>query len=206
MQRLLNEFVTLFAVLDPFSTLPVFLALTHGMTAVEARRLAVRAVIVSGAVLLFFVIAGQALLRALGIPLSSFQLAGSVVLFLFGLKMIFGELHPATGGVAPEAGHDPAVFPLAIPSIAGPGAILTVVLLTDHTRHGFGEQLETLVEIAVLLSITLLFLIAARRIVRIVGASGISVIARVMGLLLVSLAVHGGVLAVSSLQFVSKAP
>lgn len=206
MQRLLNEFVTLFAVLDPFSTLPVFLALTHGMNATESRRLAVRAVTVSAAVLLFFVIAGNALLKALGIPLSSFQLAGSVVLFLFGLKMIFGELHGPAEGAAPEANHDPAVFPLAIPTIAGPGAILTVVLLTDHTQHGFGEQLETIVEIAALLVITLLFLFAAPRIVRVIGASGISVIARVMGLLLVSLAVHGGVLAVASLQLVSKVP
>jgi multiple antibiotic resistance protein len=206
MQRLLNEFVTLFAVLDPLSTLPVFLALTRGMGAAEAHRLAVRGVVAAGAVLLFFVIAGQALLKALGIPLSSFQLAGSMVLFLFGLKMIFGELHPPGAGSAPEADHDPAVFPLAIPTIAGPGAMLTVVLLTDHTRHGFGEQLETLVEIALMLSITLLFLIAARRIVRVVGASGISVIARVMGLLLASLAVHSGVLAVSALQLTSKTP
>src|SRR5690348_10221412 len=107
MQRLLNEFVTLFAVLDPFSTLPVFLALTRGMAAVESRRLAVRAVIAASAVLLFFVVAGSALLKALGIPLSSFQLAGSIVLFLFGLKMIFGELHPASAGAAPEPDHDP---------------------------------------------------------------------------------------------------
>ena len=206
MQRLLNEFVTLFAVLDPFSTLPVFLALTHGLDAAESRRLAVRAIIVSGAVLLFFVIAGNALLKALGIPLSSFQLAGSVVLFLFGLKMIFGELHAPSEGAPPEANHDPAVFPLAIPTIAGPGAILTVVLLTDHTQHGFGEQLETIVEIAALLVIILLFLFVAPRIVRVVGSSGISVIARVMGLLLTSLAVHSGLLAVASLQLVSKVP
>ena len=206
MQRLLNEFVTLFAVLDPFSTLPVFLALTRGMTAVESRRLAVRAVLAAGAVLLFFVIAGNALLKVLGIPLSSFQIAGSIVLFLFGLKMIFGELHPASAGAAPEADHDPAVFPLAIPTIAGPGAILTVMLLTDHTQHGFGEQLETTVEIAALLVVILLFLFAAPRIVRVVGSSGISVTARVMGLLVASLAVHGGLAAVSSLQVVSKVP
>ena len=206
MQRLLNEFVTLFAVLDPFSTLPVFLALTRGMDAVASRRLAVRAIIAAGAVLLFFVVAGNALLKALGIPLSSFQLAGSIVLFLFGLRMIFGELHTPSAGAAPEADHDPAVFPLAIPTIAGPGAILTVVLLTDHTQHGFGEQLETIVEIAALLVITLLFLFAAPRIVRVVGSSGISVIARVMGLLLASLAVHAGLLAVSSLQLVAKVP
>ena len=91
MQRLLNEIVTLFVVLDPFSTLPVFLALTRGLDPAPARRMAIRAVVIAGAVLLFFVIAGQALLRAMGIPLSSFQLAGSVVLFLFGLRMIFGE-------------------------------------------------------------------------------------------------------------------
>ena len=132
MQRLFNEFVTLFVVLDPFSTLPVFLALTGGLDAAQARRLAVRAVLIAGAVLLFFVIAGQALLQAMGIPLSSFQLAGSVVLFLIGLKMIFGELHQAGDASAPEADHDPAVFPLAIPSIAGQADAHGRVL-TDHT-------------------------------------------------------------------------
>ena len=161
MQRLFNEFVTLFVVLDPFSTLPVFLALTGGLDAAQARRLAVRAVLIAGAVLLFFVIAGQALLQAMGIPLSSFQLAGSVVLFLIGLKMIFGELHQAGDASAPEADHDPAVFPLAIPSIAGPGTMLTVVLLTDHTHHSIVDQIETVVEIAFVLLLTLGVLFAA---------------------------------------------
>ena len=87
-------------------------------------------------------------MQAMGIPLSSFQLAGSVVLFLIGLKMIFGELHQAGDASAPEADHDPAVFPLAIPSIAGSGTMLTVVLLTDHTHHSIVDQIETVVEIA----------------------------------------------------------
>ena len=204
MQRLFNEFVTLFVVLDPFSTLPVFLALTGGLDAAQARRLAVRAVLIAGAVLLFFVIAGQALLQAMGIPLSSFQLAGSVVLFLIGLKMIFGELHQAGDASAPEADHDPAVFPLAIPSIAGPGTMLTVVLLTDHTHHSIVDQIETVVEIAVVLLLTLGVLFAARVVVRLVGKSGVNVIGRVMGLVLASLAVHNAVLAMQALQLVPR--
>ena len=204
MQRLFNEFVTLFVVLDPFSTLPVFLALTGGLGAAQARRLAVRAVLIAGAVLLFFVIAGQALLQAMGIPLSSFQLAGSVVLFLIGLKMIFGELHQAGDASAPEADHDPAVFPLAIPSIAGPGTMLTVVLLTDHTHHSIVDQIETVVEIAVVLLLTLGVLFAARVVVRLVGKSGVNVIGRVMGLVLASLAVHNAVLAMQALQLLPR--
>ena len=204
MQRLFNEFVTLFVVLDPFSTLPIFLALTGGLDAAQARRLAVRAVLIAGAVLLFFVIAGQALLQAMGIPLSSFQLAGSVVLFLIGLKMIFGELHQAGDASAPEADHDPAVFPLAIPSIAGPGTMLTVVLLTDHTHHSIVDQIETVVEIAVVLLLTLGVLFAARVVVRLVGRSGVNVIGRVMGLVLASLAVHNAVLAMQALLLVPR--
>ena len=204
MQRLFNEFVTLFVVLDPFSTLPIFLALTGGLDAAQARRLAVRAVLIAGAVLLFFVIAGQALLQAMGIPLNSFQLAGSVVLFLIGLKMIFGELHQAGDASAPEADHDPAVFPLAIPSIAGPGTMLTVVLLTDHTHHSIVDQIETVVEIAVVLLLTLGVLFAARVVVRLLGRSGVSVIGRVMGLVLASLAVHNAVLAMQALQLVPR--
>ena len=204
MQRLFNEFVTLFVVLDPFSTLPIFLALTGGLDAAQARRLAVRAVLIAGAVLLFFVIAGQALLQAMGIPLSSFQLAGSVVLFLIGLKTIFGELHQAGDASAPEADHDPAVFPLAIPSIAGPGTMLTVVLLTDHTHHSIVDQIETVVEIAVVLLLTLGVLFAARVVVRLVGKSGVNVIGRVMGLVLASLAVHNAVLAMQALHLVPR--
>lgn len=200
MQRLLSELVTLLVVLDPFSTLPVFVALTRGLEPAPARRIAVRAVVIAFAVLLFFVVAGQALLRAMAIPLSSFQLAGSVVLFLFGLKMIFGELHDAAA--TPDPAHDPAVYPLAIPTIAGPGAMLTVVLLTDHTRFTLVEQVETVIQIGVVLLLTLLILLAARPIVRILGNSGISVIARVSGLILASLAVHGILLALASLQLV----
>ena len=204
MQRLFNEFVTLFVVLDPFSTLPVFLALTRNLDAAQGRRLALRGVLIAGAVLLFFVVAGQALLQAMGIPLSSFQLAGAVVLFLMGLKMIFGELHQPGSASGPEPDHDPAVFPLAIPSIAGPGTMLTVVLLTDHTHHSIVDQIETVVEIAVVLLLTLAILFAARIIVRLVGSSGVSVIARVMGLILASLAVHNAVLAVQTLQLVIR--
>ena len=200
MQRLFNEFVTLLVVLDPFSTLPVFLSVTRSVALAPARRLAVRAVVIAGAVLLFFVVAGQALLQAMGIPLSSFQLAGSMVLFLFGLKMIFGEMHQPANPGTPEPDHDPAVFPLAIPAIAGPGTMLTVVLLTDHTHHNIVDQIETVVEIFLVLLLTLGVLFVARPIVRIIGGSGVSVIGRVMGLLLASLAVNDAVLAMQALQ------
>ena len=200
MQRLFNEFVTLFVVLDPFSTLPVFLALSRRLDAAQARLLAIRGVLIAGAVLLFFVVAGQALLQAMGIPLSSFQLAGSAVLFLMGLKMIFGELHAPGHVGATEPEHDPAVFPLAIPTIAGPGTMLTVVLLTDRTHHSIVDQVETVIEIAVVLLLTLAILFAARLIVRFVGSAGVNVIGRVMGLVLASLAVHNAVLALQALQ------
>ncbi len=199
MQRLFNEFVTLFVVLDPFSTLPVFLALAHGLDATSTRRLALRAVGIAAVVLLFFVVAGQALLQAMGIPLSSFQLAGSAVLFLFALKMIFGELHHAPAADAQPHG-DPAVYPLAIPTIAGPGSMLTVVLLTDHSQFSLVQQIETALEIGVVLLLTLLILLAARPIVRLVGSAGVNVIGRVMGLILASLAVHNGVQALAALQ------
>jgi|KBSMisStaDraftv2_1062788.scaffolds.fasta_scaffold678075_1 multiple antibiotic resistance protein len=143
-------------------------------------------------------------MQAMGIPLSSFQLAGSVVLFLIGLKMIFGELHHAGDASAPEADHDPAVFPLAIPSIAGSGTMLTVVLLTDHTHHSIVDQIETVVEIAVVLLLTLGVLFAAQIVVHLVGRSGVSVIGRVMGLVLASLAVHNAVLAMQALHLVPR--
>ncbi|MBN9441483.1 MAG: MarC family protein [Bosea sp. (in: a-proteobacteria)] len=192
MERWLTEFVKLWVVIDPIGTLPVFLAVTAGMAAGSARRVAIQGTLVAFAVLVFFVVLGQILLNAMEIELSSFQIAGNIVLFLFALTMIFGESKlEEDQKLLRSSDLEKAVYPLAIPSIASPGAMLTVMTVTDNSKFSIPEQMETLVQIGLILALLLLLLFGASRIIAVIGNAGASVISRVMGLILASVAVDG---------------
>ena len=196
-QQDITDLITLWVVIDPVGTLPVFLAITAGMSAAAARRTALRATIAAFVVLLFFVVAGQALLQAMEIDLAAFQIAGSVVLFLFALTMIFGEPKAAAEERDLETSDvDRSIYPLAIPSIASPGAMLAVVSLTDNSKFNLAEQAETVAQMTLILAVTLVLMLLASRIIKIIGDAGASVISRVMGLILASVAVNGIVLGI----------
>jgi multiple antibiotic resistance protein len=186
----ITNFVTLWVVLDPISAVPIFLALTPGMEPARRRMVATKAVLVSLGVLLFFIVAGQFLLEALEIPLYSFQIAGGIILFIFALNLIFGHSKSQSAETTAPSESDTsiAVHPLAIPAIAGPGAMLAVVLLTDKDRYSFGQQVDTVGMLVVILLILWLVLMLANPISRVIGASGASVLARIMGLLLAAVA------------------
>lgn len=189
-QELVTAFVSLWVVVDPIGTVPVFVSFTRGMTPERARRTARRAILVALGILLFFLVAGQILLGAMGIPLASFQVAGGIVLFLFALTMIFGPSKPdAEIELAPEDQQDVAIYPLAVPSIASPGAMLAIVMLTDNSRYRVGEQALVALVLVMVLAATLLLLMAAPRIQRLIGNAGASIVSRVMGLVLASVAV-----------------
>lgn len=182
----------LLVTIDPAGTLAIFVPLTDGVAQNEKKTIARRAVIYAGIVLIGFLLLGEVLLAGIGVRLVSFQLAGGVILFLFGLQMIFGSESLKSG----EPGHDIAVFPLALPSIANPGAIMAVVLLTDNHRHSIGQQAVTAAVLIVVLVITLVTLMLAAPIHRVLGATGSNVLIRVMGLVLAALAAEqivGGV-------------
>lgn len=188
-QQILRDGVTLFVTIDPIATLPIFLALTKQQSPATRRRTAVRAVVIATIILAAFLVVGQFLLDALGIHLTSFQIAGGIVMFLFGLQMIFEseqEDQPTPG----ESGLDPSIFPLALPSIAGPGAIMAVVVLTDNHRFSLPHQAVTMGVMIVVLSVTLLVLLAAGGIQRVIGKTGSQIVSRVMGLILTALAVE----------------
>jgi len=196
--HVVRDFLTLLVTVDPVGTLMVFLGLGAGLSAEQRRRVAVRATGYATAILLAFIIGGELLMSGLGIRLASFQLTGGIVLFLFALQMIFGT-GVAAFGVQPEAGHDVAVFPLALPSIASPGAIMAVVLLTDNHRHSIADQVLTSSVLLVVLAITLAAMLLADRIHRIIGDAGARLSVRVMGLLLAALATEQVVEAISTL-------
>ncbi len=194
---LIERFVTLWVVIDPIGTIPVFVAISAAMAASERRRTAFLAVAVSAGVLLFFLICGQLLIDALGIGLLSFQVAGGIVLFLFALTMIFGEPKAEDDKRSTQAdealGDDrpsPAVFPLAVPSLASPGAMLAIVMLTDNETVAIWDQALTAVVMMVVLSIALGCMLLAGPILRVIGHSGAAVVSRVMGMILASVAAN----------------
>ncbi|MFP6640032.1 MAG: MarC family protein [Myxococcota bacterium] len=179
-----RDLLMLLATVDPIGTLTLFVALTAGMPAADRPRLAVRSVLIAGGVLVAFLIGGQIVLGALGIGLASFAVSGGIVLFLFGLQMIFGNSNQGP----PESGHDLAVFPLAMPSIASPGAILAIVVLTDNEANSLVRQGVTLLALCAVLGLTLGLMLMANRIHAVIGDTGANVLVRVMGLILCALA------------------
>lgn len=183
------EFVTLWVVIDPLGTLPVFLTVTAGVDQAMRTRIAIISVIVSFCVLVFFVFVGHWLLASMGISVASFQIAGGIVLFLFALSMIHGSEHQLAQPVVEAKAFDLAVYPLAIPSIASPGAMLAVVVLTDDARNNFPDRMLTTGTFALVLLATLAILLAAGPLSRLLGKGGTSVISRVMGMILAALAV-----------------
>ena len=187
---LVVQFVVLWAVIDPIGSIPVYLTKTVGLSVEDRRKIARKAVMISAGILIFFLIAGQALLEAMQIPLTAFQSAGGLVLLLFALTMIFGEGKPEQEIKLSSNLNELAVYPLAVPSIASPGAMMAIVLLTDNHRFSlFDQTMTTLIMLSVLLITYLLFL-AANRIQRWIGNTGAAVISRVMGLILAAVAIN----------------
>lgn len=182
-----SDFVTFWVVIDPIGTIPVFLAITKHLSHAERNRVALRGILVSAGILIAFIVGGQIVLREMGIELYSFQIAGGVVLFVFALMMIFDKIDLP---VETEPGHDVAVYPLAVPSIATPGAMLAVVMLTDNDRYSVVEQALTTSMMVLVLFLTLLLMLAAGYIQRVVGKTGINIVSRVMGMILAAVAVQ----------------
>lgn len=181
-------FIFFFAVIDPIGTVPVFIAVTSSFDNAAKRKIAFIATIVSAAILVFFVIAGELILTAMGIPIPAFQIAGGIVLFLFALSMIFGESKPEEEVKLAQSHHDTAIFPLAVPSIAGPGAILAAVLLTENARFNLWEQVQTAGVMLLVLLVVYILMLCSNSINKIIGTSGASVVSRIMGLILSAVA------------------
>lgn len=185
--QILTDFLILTTTIDPIGSLCFFVALTASVPAEKKPGIALKAVFIGGLILFAALLVGQLMLTYLQIKLVSFQLAGGIILFLIGLQMVFG-----TGDllVPPprERGHDIAVFPLAIPTIAGPGSILAVIMLTDRTLHTLAEQLLTAGILLVVLLITYLLLLLARPVHKVIGDTGSTVVTKLMGILLAAMA------------------
>ena len=187
--HLLEDLVVFWVVVDPIGSVPVFLAVTPGVGPDQRRAIARRAVRVAAGILLGFLVLGQVLLELMHIPLTAFQIGGGVVLFLFALTMIFGEAKPEQEkALRPGDAGDAAIFPIAVPSIASPGAMLAAIVLTDNHRFSVGHQAVSALALLLVLAATWLFLRLAEPIHRRIGDGGASIVSRVMGLVLAAAA------------------
>lgn len=191
----IQAFTVLVVVIDPIGVAPIFAALTSRATMPLRRRMAVRGVCLAAAILVIFAFVGHPLLQFLSVTLDAFRIAGGVLLFLLAVDMLFARpsgLRSTTGEEQEEASHqeDITVFPLAIPLLAGPGAMTSIVLLMGGVE---GDPVRTMVVVgvlAVVLALSLLTLLAAGIISRLLGVTGSNVISRVLGIILAALAVQ----------------
>jgi len=186
--KICKDFATIWTTIDPIANVAIFAGLTASLTRTERHRTALRASLYATIILVVAVVAGQIILDAIGIHMHSLKVAGGIILFLFALKMIFGGLDSKPG--LPEAGRDLAVFPLAVPSLAGPGAIMAVIVLTDDDVYSVPEQIQTGLVMLVVLLVTYICLRFSDVILRVIGQQGAAVLVRVMGIILASLAVE----------------
>ena len=193
-ETLFNAFVTLLVTIDPPGLAPLFLALTGGMNRAERWQVASRASVIGFAVLAVFAVAGAAILAMFGITLPAFRVAGGLLLFWIAFEMIFERRQERKNRSADKAitiDHirNIAAFPLAIPLIAGPGAISATVLLSGSFPTTAGT-LMLLVIVAACIAITFLVLVLAERIDGFLGETGRSILTRLLGVILAALAVQ----------------
>jgi len=194
-ELIFNSFVTLLVVIDPLGLAPLFVGLTQGRSEAYKREAAIRGTVLATVILFFFAFVGQELLDALGIGVPAFRVAGGALLFLLSLDMVFARPSGVRRATAPEQEEaneakeeDISVFPLAIPLIAGPGSLTTVLLYTGN--GGVLVIAAVLAVLSVVLLLVLASLLFASRIMRVFGETGANVFSRVLGVLLAALAVQ----------------
>lgn len=187
---LITAFATLFVVIDPPGLVPLFIALTRGMNAERRKAMALRACLIASALLLMFGLAGESILGFIGISMPAFRIAGGILLFLTALDMLFERRTQRREGQLAEPDHDPSVFPLATPLIAGPGAIASMILLVGQSGPGWSGTLWVLGLMLGMMAVTYAFLLASPPLERMLGRTGTIVITRLLGMLLAALAVQ----------------
>lgn len=186
--RLIKDFMFIWATIDPIGTLALFTSLTATFSPRHRNRIALKATLYSAIILLSSIVVGQIFLSYMGIQLISLQLSGGIILFLFGLHMVFKEdLSPPP---SKEPNHGIAVFPLAIPSIATPGAIMAVIVLTDNALYSITSQLLTALLLLIVLGITYIFMLLSTPIMKFLGKNGSTILVKLMGMVLTALSIE----------------
>jgi len=200
---------SIFFLVDPFAAIPSFLAITQNADAARRRRMARKGAITCFIVLTSFAVAGQLIFKMFGITLPAFEIAGGLILLLIGLDMLEARRSPTqeTHGDAEEAAakEDAGIVPLGIPMLAGPGAISSVMVLVGQAPSLVGWQMGAiLASIAITAVVTYFVLAAASRVRQVMGETGIRILVRIMGLLLVALAMQYFVNGITDLGLIPR--
>jgi len=187
-----SALVTFLVIIDPPGCAPIFASLTRGATSVQRRSMAIRSSLIAWAILMFFALLGRPMLEALGISLASFRIAGGILLFFIAFDMIFERRTERRSKRAEEIGRTPeiediSVFPMAMPMIAGPGSIASAMLWVSRAETTV-HIVIVLLAITVVMAITLVTLLAAGPLVRLIGEKVEAVITRILGVILAALA------------------
>ena len=190
MAEILSTIFFVFAVIDPIGSVPVYLEATKDFDLYHKKKIAIRAAGIAFLILLFFIVIGQLILEGMAVSLDAFQISGGVILFLFALTMIFGDGKPELEKKRITDYKHVTVFPIAIPSMASPGAIMAVVLMTDNHLYTIQQQAVTTVIVLLVIGLTCLILLGANLLQEKIGDYGITVISKIMGLILASYAVQ----------------
>ncbi|MTJ81591.1 MAG: MarC family protein [Telmatospirillum sp.] len=192
METLFYNFVTFFVVIDPVGCAAVFAVMTPNALPSERNRMARKATLLAGAILIVFAFLGEGLLQALGIGMPAFRIAGGLMLLLLAIEMVFARPARVTRDEDDEAEHreDISVFPIAFPLIAGPGTMTTVVLLIGRETSQPAHMMGVLAILILVLVMVLLCLLAAGRVYKILGVTGSNVVSRILGIILAALAVQ----------------
>lgn len=190
MTEIITTLFLVFAVIDPIGTIPVYLEATKEFDLVHKKKIAVRASIIAFLILLFFIVIGQLILEGMSVSLDAFQISGGVILFLFALTMIFGGGKPELEKNRITDYKHVTIFPIAIPSIASPGAIMAVVLMTNNHIYTIQQQTVTTIIVLFVVGLTCLVLLIANHLQKVIGDYGITVLSKIMGLILASYAVQ----------------
>ena len=186
---LITSFVALFVIIDPIGLTPLFVALTQGMSAKARRKITIRAIGVAFFVLMLFALFGESVLGFVGISMPAFRVAGGILLFLTALDMLFQRRTKRREDQSEEEADDPSVFPLAIPLIAGPGSITTIILIAGAAPGPIGLASAGLVALAGLITV-FIFFSTADGLEKLLGKTGIDVVTRLLGMLLAALSVQ----------------
>ncbi|MDH3239292.1 MAG: MarC family protein [Alphaproteobacteria bacterium] len=191
----MTAFATLFVIVDPIGQVPIFMALTHRQSPSMRKQTAFRAIVLAGMIMLGFALTGEFFLRLLGISLPAFRIAGGILLLLVSIDMILARqsgIRSATEEETEEAEDrkDVAIIPLAIPLIAGPGAITSVILLMGQAQGNLVSSSLVLLLILVVLLICLIAFLFATRLMTLLGVTGVNVVGRLAGIVLAALAVQ----------------
>ncbi len=182
---LASAVVILLLVMDPLGNIPLFVSLLKNVAPERRNRVILRECAIAFALLLFFVFFGRWILALLGLSDASLNIAGGVILFLIALRLVFKHPEGVFGADALDA--EPFIVPLAIPSIAGPSAIATVILLVSRAPERMGDWILAL---AIASAVTLVLLLASTRIAQLLGLRGLAAVDRLMGLILTAIAVE----------------